>query len=69
MNFEGTPPKVWGDFQGKGFSIRLYIGAGPFVEGIDIEIRGDEDIVSWLRIFARATGWIIVAADRSQVAP
>ena len=67
-HLENSPAKTQADYESQGFSIRLYLGAGPGVERIDAEVRGSGDPLPALHHLAMVTGWVILEAGGPQVA-
>jgi len=69
-HLESSPATTQADYEGDGFSIRLFLGAGPVVESVGAEVRGSGDPAPELRRLAQGTGWVIIEdADGTQVAP
>ena len=69
-HFESSPATTQADYEGEGFSLRLFLGSGPAVESVGAEVRGSGDPLPDLRRLAEATGWVITEdTGGSQVAP
>jgi hypothetical protein len=68
-HLQSSPATTQADYEGEGFSIRLYLGAGPDVERMDAEIRGSGDPLPALHRLAEATGWVVLEASGWQVVP
>jgi hypothetical protein len=68
-HLEGAPATTQADYEGKGYSIRFFLGAGPGIERLDGEVRGDGDPGPELCRLADLNGWMVLDADGSQVAP
>lgn len=68
-HLENSPATTQADYEGERFSIRFFLGAGPGVERVDAEVRGDGDPMPELRRLAEATGWVIMEAGGSRGAP
>lgn len=57
---ETAPATVQADFEGDGFSMRLYLGTGPVVQNIGLEVRGSGDPMPCLQKLTSETGWRII---------
>lgn len=57
---ETAAATIQADFEGDGFSMRFYLGTGPFVQSIGVEIRGSGDPMPYLWRLASQTGWRII---------
>jgi hypothetical protein len=68
-HLEGAPATTQADYEGQGYSIRFFLGAGPGVERMDAEVRGDGDPLSELRRLAEKNSWVILEAGGSRMAP
>ncbi len=68
-HLEGAPATAQADYEGEGYSIRFFLGAGPEVERMDGEVRGDGDPGPELCRLADLNGWVVLDADGTQVAP
>jgi hypothetical protein len=68
-HLESSPAQTQADYEGDGFSMRLYLGAGPSVDRMDAEVWGSGDPLPALHRLAEATGWVVLEASGSQVVP
>lgn len=64
-HLEDSPATVQGDYEGEGYSVRFFLGAGPEVEDMGAEVRGSGDPMPELCRLAKANGWAILGAGGS----